>query len=173
MFVLNTKQIDKKIRTLFKKGIDKPEIYSELSKEYPEDIDTVSRLLKQYPDLQTQKKYRIWVNMLLILLIIVTVLKIITAFIIFVNISLLALPVVFFVPLINIWMIVEISRYKQIYFFITGLLTIAGIQGINSVKSGLFFAVFAIPIVIISFFIGYKFRKNIKLNHDKVISHST
>ncbi len=171
MFASNTKQIDKKIRTLFKKGIDKPEIYSKLSKKYPDDIDTVYRLLKQYPDLQTQKKYRVWVNMLLILLIIVTVLKIINAFIIFINISPLAMPVVFFVPLINIWMIVEISRYKQMYFLITGFLTIAGIQGINSVESGFFFAVFAIPIIIISFFISYKFRKNIKLNHDKIISH--
>ena len=168
MSTLNTKQIDKKIRAQFKKGIDKSEIYSELAKEFPENIDTIARLLKQYPDLQIQQKYKILVNILLVLLVIGTVFKIMTAIVLLLKISPFALPFLLFIPLINIWMIVEISRYKQIYFFITGCLTFVGSQNIKSVEAGVFFAVFAIPIAIIAFYLGYKFKKNIEQNHNKV-----
>jgi hypothetical protein len=164
----STKQIDKEIRIQFKKGIDKSEIYSVLAKKYPENLDSISRLLKQYPDLQTQQKYKVLVNILLVLLVIVAALKIMSGIFLLLKISPFALPFLFFIPLINIWMIVEISRYKQIYFFITGCLAFVGAQGIKSIEAGALFAIFAIPIAIIAFYIGYKFKKNIEQNHNEV-----
>lgn len=120
------KEIQRRIENQLHQGKSRQEILEDLSKEYF-DPSTLARFVATTADQATKVRYKA-LNTILLGLLGITILGKLTL-----GASLMsqsggtAFPLVMLLPLINIWLAVEVSKYRGYIYKILGLITIASL----------------------------------------------
>ena len=165
---MSLKEIKEYARTEIKKGVSKRDIEKELSKKYRGGL--YKSILNQYPETSLIKKYNKYNNVLITLIVISAILKVVTIFLIDLNLIILG-AIALFAVLVSYVVIDLIRNYQKNGYIIVGLLGIVGLLNFGySFESTittlvyLIFIIYGLSIPILAFFL-YKrlFPKNI--NH--------
>lgn len=123
---INTKQVNKLIETRINEGKPRNEILEELSETYF-DKKTLATLIAMTPEIERKKKYKIYNDILLGLLILTIILKVLIGVLLLANVSIYAIPFAFLMPLLAVFFAIEVSRLKAYIYRVLGLMAIVSI----------------------------------------------
>lgn len=160
------KNLSKKITEKLKSGKTKRDVFQDLRHTCSNEKE-LAGLLAQIPDFELRKRYKRFNKFLVGMMIFTAMLKMISGLGLILEISVKALPLLLLFPLLNIYLAVEISRYKGWAYLVTACLSFLAMgkvmpeDGLGSLDAiSLFFwgvsvAVF-LCVMVLSFFLWRK-----------------
>jgi hypothetical protein len=170
---MNKKEVFEIIKTSLNDGKSHEQIFKELTQSY-HDKNMLVKLIAMFPTNERKEKYRRLNYVLFSFLILTAVLKVLTSLSLLLSISPYSLLLIFFIPLINVWLAIEVWKMRGYIYRIIGLLGISGIclslQNSFPTEGSVNFSIIATqfliiilifgPIIFLGFYLGKKMFPN-------------
>lgn len=165
---MNQKEALKIISQKLEKGQSKQEIFNELISKVKFKSDLI-KYIAMVPNYEDRIKYKNLNLVLFLILCFFTISKFVIAVFMLSQVSLIALPLAFLVPIITIWFAISVWNFRGNMYRPLGLIAIASVlkklSNIDQfstytpslvVMDAIFFWIPAILVIFIAFFIGFK-----------------
>lgn len=160
------KEMVKLITEGIENGETKNEVFDRLSSEY-HDSTLIAKFIAFFPDKELKEKYKQWNQVLFILLVITSLLKVVGVLPLLLELPALGVLLLLVVPILNIWYAIELRKTRAYIYPSLGLLAIAAIfKSLREVdETGVWGVIDMVLLGILSglsFFIGKKMFPNFR-----------
>ena len=161
---INDKEVNSLIEKKIKEGKSRSEILEELSEIYY-DRKKLANLIALTPKPERRKKYKIYNDILLLLLILTIFSRLLIGVLVLADISIFATPFAFIYPLITLYFAIEVSKFRAYIYKILGLLALISVgDTIIKVEDFNFFFLLnlsiGIAVTFLTFYVGNKVFPN-------------
>ena len=130
--MLTKREIKKLVADKVKEGKTHQEIFDEIRSEHKLNKNDLKNILKNVVTLKGRKKYRVENSILMMVLLITVVLKINVSFSLFVDAGFALLPLIFLIPLLNVFLLYAVAKFQNEAYYI-GLI-FSALSIVNSIK---------------------------------------
>lgn len=168
---INTKEVNGLIETRLNEGKPRNEILDELSETYF-DKKTLATLIAMTPVIERKKKYKLFNDILLGLLILTIIIKVLIGVLLLANVSIFAIPFAFLMPIMAIIFAFEVSRLKAYIYRILGFMAIVSVGDslLNLENFNYWFLLdisIGVGIIFLAFYIGNQMFPNYGFSRPK------
>jgi len=168
-------ELSKIALTKIKDGKSRQETLEEMHTETQTSRAELAKILKYLPPLKTRERYKVLNAVLLFLLLLTALFKILTGIPIVLDNGIWWLPVLFFLPILNIILIYGVAKFKGKYYKPVAILTILGflrsLKGIDAMDMYLLIdLLIAGFMVFLGFFLKSKFAGDYETTREYYIN---
>lgn len=127
---ITKKELLKLVEERLNQGVEKHELCKELTASIRSnnlDSDTIPKTIALFPDSELKEKYKKTNTFLFVLLFLTAILKVLGAIPLIIDLKLVGLLLLLFLPLLNLWFAFEVKKNRAYIYKIIGIMAIAGI----------------------------------------------